>query len=93
MAKYKTYSVFVDINPNDDDKGIPIIHTQVVSTSKEGAIKLTLCSLANTLKGNKAKVIVTLVSSWKIRKIQCEIKPHKNNGECVVRYPRAGVKQ
>ena len=93
MAKYKIYSVFIDLNPGDDHQEIPIIHTQVASTSKEDAIKLALCSLASTLRGNKAKVIVTLVSNWKPRKIQCEIKPHKNNGECVVRYPRAGVKQ
>ena len=84
MAKNKLYSVFVDLNPDDDDNGIPIIHMRVQSTNKRDAIKLTLCALASTLKGNKAKIIVTLASNWKPVKIHCGIIPHTNNGECDV---------
>ena len=85
MAKDKTYSVFVDLNPDDDVMGIPIIHTYVDSVSAEDAVKLVLCSLsASTLKNGEAKVAVMPLSKWKTRKIRCEIKPHQNNGECDV---------
>ena len=73
MAKYKTYSVFVNLGIGDDDKEIPIIHKYVETVNKENAIRLALCSLSvSVLKGTEVKVTASLLSNWQIRKVQCQ---------------------
>ena len=85
MAKYHMYSVFVDLNPDDDYMQIPIIHQEVQSMSEKNAVRLVLCMLACNPSLNENNVKVTVVkTSWKTKKVRCEIKTHHNNGECNV---------
>ena len=71
MGQYKLYSVFVDLNDNDDYMEIPIIHSHVEAKNKSQAIEIILANLARNkvLNYREVKVTAVLLSTWATMKI------------------------